>query len=327
VSSPDFSFSPDGREPGPVSSFADPPKRAHLDYLRSDVRSHDRFWLHGLLFVLTLLTTTVVGSALEYDFDRNLPFQVEHSLDAYIRVWHRPAELLQGLPFSLTLATILLAHEFGHYLAAVYYQVDASLPYFLPAPTLTGTFGAFIRIRSAIYSKRVLFDIGVAGPLAGFVFLLPALAVGLAFSKVIPGIGHQGDVHFGVPLVEWLLQKAVFPGAGTGDVYLHPVGRAAWIGIFATALNLLPIGQLDGGHILYALAERKHRAISNGSLAALVPLALFWPAWLFWAAILFFGRRHPVVYDESDVGRGRRQLGWIALVVFALCFTFAPVGT
>ncbi|MBV9746785.1 MAG: site-2 protease family protein [Acidobacteriia bacterium] len=108
---------------------------------------------------------------------------------------------------------------------------------------------------------------------------------------------------------------------------MHPVGRAAWIGVFATALNLLPIGQLDGGHILYALAERKHRAITNGALAALVPLAVFWPAWLFWAAILFFGRRHPVVCDMSDLGRGRRQLGWIALIVFILCFTFAPVGT
>ena len=298
-------------------------------YLGAGVGSKQPYWLHGLLLLLTLLTTTIIGVALQYDFDRNMPIEASHIFfDVYQRVWQNPLELLQGLPFSLTLLTILLAHELGHYLAAAYYRVDASLPYFLPAPTVIGTFGAFIRIRSAIYSKRALFDIGVAGPLAGFVFLLPALSLGLAFSKVVPGIGHQGDIHFGVPLLEWLLERVMFAGPVGGDLYLHPVGRAASIGMFATALNLLPVGQLDGGHIVYALAERKHRAISNVALAALIPLAPFWWAWLFWAALLFFfGRRHPVVCDSGDLGRGRRQLAWIALAIFILCFTFAPVGT
>lgn len=291
------------------------------------VRRRDRYWLHALLFVVTMLTTTMVGVALQSDFDRNLPFDVEHSFDVYAAVWRHPVQLFAGLPFSLTLAAILLAHEFGHYLACLYYRVDASLPYFLPAPTLIGTFGAFIRIRSAIYSKRVLFDIGVAGPLAGFVFLLPALGVGLAFSKVIPGIENQGSIQFGVPLLQWLLQHAIFPGAGIADVYLHPVARAAWIGIFATALNLLPIGQLDGGHILYALAGEKHRRISTLAIVALIPLARLWLAWLLWAAILFWiGRRHPMVYDPTEVGAGRRQLGWIALVIFILCFMPAPMA-
>ena len=325
MSSQDFPVLPEGAELSPARSLPYAEDGGLPEYVPAHIR--DRYWLHGLLFLVTLLTTTIVGAALEYDFGRNLPFNIEHTLDAYVRVWHHPIELLQGLPFSLTLLTILLAHELGHYLAAVYYRVDASLPYFLPAPTLIGTFGAFIRVRSAICSKLVLFDIGVAGPLAGFIFLLPALSIGLAFSKVIPGIAQQGDVHFGVPLVEWLLEKAIFPGTGAADIYLHPVARAAWVGIFATALNLLPIGQLDGGHILYALFERKHRPVTNGALAALVPLALLWPAWLFWAALLFFGRRHPVVYDLSDVGRGRKKLGWIAFIVFILCFTFAPVGT
>src|SRR5205823_9543048 len=134
---------------------------------------------------------------------------------------------LHGLPFSLTLLTILLAHEFGHYLAALYHRVDASLPYFMPSPFL-GTFGAFIRVRSPIYSKRVLFDIGISGPLAGFVFLLPALSVGLAFSKVIPNIAHQGTVHFGVPGLEWLLAHAIFPCAPMVGSYLHPVAPPAW---------------------------------------------------------------------------------------------------
>jgi membrane-associated protease RseP (regulator of RpoE activity) len=281
-----------------------------------------------------MFTTTMVGAALQMDFDRNLPFDIEHTLDTYMSVWQHPSQLLAGLPFSVTLAAILLAHEFGHYLACLYYQVDASLPYFLPAPTLIGTFGAFIRIRSAIYSKRVLFDIGVAGPLAGFVFLLPALGVGLALSKVIPGIDNQGSIHFGIPLLQWLLQHAIFPGTRIADVYVHPVARAAWIGIFATALNLLPIGQLDGGHVLYALAGDKHRLISNVAIFMLIPLAevarrLLDPAWWFWlvwAVVLFWiGRRHPMIYDPSDLGRGRRKLGWISLLIFVLCFIPAPI--
>ena len=300
-----------------------------VEHARVQKRVPDRYWLHALLFLLTMLTTTIVGAAMQYDFDRNVPFDIEHSLDTYLRLLREPVELLHGLPFSLTLATILLAHEFGHYLACVYYRVDASLPYFLPAPSLIGTFGAFIRIRSAIYSRRVLFDIGVAGPLAGFVFLLPALAVGLAFSKVIPGIGHQGSIHFGVPALQWLMERAIFPGVNLADVYLHPVARAAWVGIFATALNLLPIGQLDGGHILYSLTGEKHRLVSLIAIAALVPLGIFfWWMWLFWAVILFWlGRRHPLIYDSTDLGNGRRKLGWIAMLIFLLCFTFAPIMT
>ena len=297
-------------------------------YPGAEARTRERYWVYALLFLLTLLTTTVVGSAMKYDFDRNLAFDVEHGFDAFGRVWRHPAELLQGLPFSLTLLAILTAHEFGHYLACMFYGVDASLPYFLPAPTLTGTFGAFIRIRSAIYSKRVLFDIGVAGPLAGFVFLLPALAVGLAFSKVIPGIEHQSSVHFGVPPLERLLEMAIFPGVRRVDLCLHPVARAAWIGMLATALNLLPVGQLDGGHILYSLVGDKHRLISKITIAVLVPLGVFfWWVWLLWAGMLFWlGRRHPVIYDTSDVGPGRTRLGWVSMAVFILCFTVAPVA-
>jgi membrane-associated protease RseP (regulator of RpoE activity) len=191
-----------------------------------------------------------------------------------------------------------------------------------------GTFGAFIRIRSAIYSKRVLFDIGVAGPLAGFVFLMPALAVGVAFSKVIPGIAHQGDIQFGTPGLLWILQKAIFPGVPAADIYLHPVARAAWIGILATALNLLPIGQLDGGHILYALAGDKHKRLSMIFIFALIPLGIFghWWPWCLWAVALFFlARRHPVIVDPSSLSTGRKWLALAALIVFLLCFTVAPV--
>ena len=291
-----------------------------------DAPARPRYWLHVLLLALTLATSTVVGAAIQRDFESNLPLDIEHSLSLYSWFWQHPAGLFQGLPFSLTLLAILLAHEFGHYFAASYHGVDASLPYFLPSP-LMGTFGAFIRVRSPIYSKRALFDIGVSGPLAGFVFLLPALSVGLAFSKVIPGIEHQGSLQFGVPGFEWLLERVIFPGVASSDIYLHPVARAAWVGMFATALNLLPIGQLDGGHILYAFFPQRHRTISTVLCVLLVPLGKFWLGWPIWAVVLFLlGRRHPGIYDSTDLGAGRRKLAWIALAVFILCFTFVPIG-
>ena len=287
-----------------------------------------RLWLHGLMLLATLFTTTLVGAHMQYNFSRNLPFfDVDRVFEIFSLGLTSFPMFLAGLPFSLTLLTILMAHELGHYLACVYYRVDASLPYFLPAPTpFTGTLGAFIRIRSPIYSKRVLFDIGIAGPLAGFVFLLPALGVGLAFSKIIPGINHQGSVQLGVPALQWLLQKGIFPGVPAADIYLHPVARAAWVGMFATALNLLPVGQLDGGHIIYALLGRSHKWITQIFLVALLPMGKFWNGWWFWAFLLFFlARKHPPVYDQSVVSDSRIRLGVVALVVFLLCFSIAPI--
>jgi hypothetical protein len=199
-----------------------------------------RYWLHLLLLLLTLLTTTAMGARLSANFTDNVAPFSDYDLDAVARLIRNPGALWSGLPFSLTLLTILMAHELGHYFACVHYGVNASLPYFLPAPTLIGTFGAFIRIRSPIYTKPMLFDIGIAGPLAGFLFLLPALAIGLAYSKIIPGIASNGDLVFGAPLLQRLVEATIFPGVPAGDIYLHPVARAAWVGILATALNLLP---------------------------------------------------------------------------------------
>ncbi|HTA47569.1 MAG TPA: site-2 protease family protein [Bryobacteraceae bacterium] len=288
----------------------------------------NRLWLHALLLVVTLFTTTLVGAHMQYNFNRNLPFfDLERDLDIFtigLRSWHL---FLSGLPFSLTLLTILMAHELGHYLACLYYGVDATLPYFLPAPTpFTGTLGAFIRIRSMVQNKRVLFDIGIAGPLAGFLFVIPALGVGLAFSKIIPGINHQGAIQLGTPALQWMLQRVIFPGVAAGDIYLHPVARAAWVGMFATALNLLPVGQLDGGHIVYALLGRSHKWITQTFLVALLPMGKLWSGWWFWAAILFlFARKHPALYDYSEIGNLRVRLGLLALVVFLLCFSVAPI--
>jgi membrane-associated protease RseP (regulator of RpoE activity) len=316
VSSRDFS-------PAPYPFFAE--DGTGETYVISPPRTRERYWLYCLLFAATMLTATVVGAAMQSAFDRNLPFDIDNSFDMYVAIWRHPMGLLAGLPFSVTLLGILLAHEFGHYLAAMYHRVDASLPYFMPSPFL-GTFGAFIRVRSPIYSKKVLFDIGVSGPLAGFVLLLPALSVGMALSKVIPGIAHQGSLQFGVPGLEWLLRQAIFPGVASSDLYLHPIARAAWIGMFATALNLLPIGQLDGGHILYSFFPRRHRAVSKVICVLMLPLYRFWWGWVFWAILLLLlGRNHPVVHDPTDLTPGRRTLGWIALVVFLLCFTLDPI--
>jgi membrane-associated protease RseP (regulator of RpoE activity) len=287
-----------------------------------------RLWLHILLLLMTMFTTTLVGAHMQYNFSHNLPFfDLESDLNIFT-VGLRSVELFRaGLPFSLTLLTILMAHELGHYLACVYYGVDASLPFFLPAPTpVTGTLGAFIRIRSPIYSKRVLFDIGIAGPLAGFVFVIPALFAGLAFSKIIPGINHQGSLQFGVPALQWLLDRAIFPGVPAADIYMHPMARAAWVGMFATALNLLPVGQLDGGHIVYALLGRSHKWITYTFLVILLPMGMLWSGWWFWAVLLFFlARKHPPVYDRSEIGSVRIRLGVLALAVFGLCFSVAPI--
>lgn len=286
-----------------------------------------RWLLHGSLFAVTLLTTTVVGVGMAHSFRDGVPLDFERGLHVFVDFPAHPAILLGGLSFSLTLMLILLAHEMGHYLTCLRYGIDASLPYFLPAPTLIGTLGAFIRIRSPIFTKRALFDVGISGPLAGFAVLLPALAIGVANSKIVPGIGAHGDFVFGTPLILRLFEWAIFPGTPVSDIYLHPVARAAWVGILATALNLLPIGQLDGGHVLYSFVGNRHRLMSKILVLVLLVMApLFWWTWLLWAVLLFFfGLRHPVIFDASKMDSTRTLLGWLALAIFLLSFTLAPI--
>lgn len=290
-------------------------------------RPRHRYWLHGLLLLATLLSTTIVGAGMARTFAQNRPIDFGESLTGYLQMWQDPSYLLPGLPFSLTLLTILLAHEFGHYLTARYYLVDATLPFFIPFPSLIGTMGAFIRIRSAILSKRVLFDIGIAGPLAGFVALVSPLIAGVALSKVVPGIGRSGELVFGTPLIIRLMEWIRFPGVPLQDIYLHPVARAAWVGLLATALNLLPIGQLDGGHILYAILGERTRFLSRVFIFILVLMGMFIAySWLFWAALLFFfGMRHPAIVDPHPLGRFRTRLAVAAVAIFILSFTAAPV--
>jgi membrane-associated protease RseP (regulator of RpoE activity) len=305
---------------------AAPPERDLFALAGEQAPPQQRYWLHGLLLAATLLTTTVVGVGMERGFAHNTPFDFEIG-NLYTMLWRNPAILVEGLPFSLTLLAVLLAHEFGHYLAARYYHVDVTLPFFIPAPTLIGTLGAFIRIRSAILSKRSLFDIGVAGPLAGFGLLLLPLAVGVSLSKVIPGVAARGDLIFGTPLILQFFEWIQFPGVATSDIYVHPVARAAWVGCLATAINLLPIGQLDGGHILYSFLGERTKYLSRVFLAALVPMGLFVTySWLVWAVLLLiFGMRHPTIVDSAPIGRTRSWLGLLALLVLILTFTAAPV--
>jgi membrane-associated protease RseP (regulator of RpoE activity) len=286
-----------------------------------------RTWLHVLLFLLTVVTTTLVGSAHYLGF-----------LADFAAAPRLPAEILilKGLWYSGTILLILGAHELGHYYACRYYQVDASLPFFLPAPFifLTGTLGAFIRIREPIPTKRMLFDIGIAGPIAGFVFAVPALIVGVLMSHVV----RLPDDFTGLSLGEPLLFKAVSylvwgPIPDGWSLNLHPVAFAAWFGLLATALNLFPIGQLDGGHISYAVLGRKSTAITIVMIVIAVCLTFFvsW-SWAVWTVLLLlmlftFGPRHPRTMDE-DIPLDKRRL-WLALfalVMFVLCFTYNPIS-
>jgi membrane-associated protease RseP (regulator of RpoE activity) len=307
--------------------------RSSSDALRAaltfpqDTISTARWALHWLLFGLTLVTTTMVGVVLTHSFQANRPLDFDQYINVFATLQARPLLILDGLAFSITLMTILLAHELGHYFACRYYGIDASLPYFLPFPSPIGTLGAFIRIRSPIYTRRALFDVGIAGPLAGFVVLVPALVIGIAQSKVIPGFAERGDLTFGVPGIERIFEWIIFPGVRAADISQHPVARAAWVGTLATALNLLPIGQLDGGHILYAFTGRRHKLLSRIFVLALIPLGIFYsPSWFVWAALLFFfGMRHPAIYDITELDKNRVALGVAALAIFLLTFTLAPL--
>ena len=285
-------------------------------------------WPQLLLFGLTVLSTLAVGAHLAFNYANGLAaFNLQHIWDPFTSLWSHPSQLLDGFPFALTLLGILLAHEMGHYVACRYYGIAATYPYFIPAPTIFGTMGAFIRIRSPIVSRRALFDIGISGPLVGFAVALPVMIFGIAASQVVPAAQTAGAVAFGNPPLVILLEKLFHPNGAEHHLYLHPVARAAWVGLFATALNLLPIGQLDGGHILYALLGERHRLYSRLFVLALIPLGyLYWYGWLLWSVLLFFlGTRHPVIFDPEPLDRRRRWLCALAVVVFLLCFTPSPL--
>lgn len=283
---------------------------------------------HLALFLLTVLTTLIVGTHIEINYARNLPvFDWDVSLAYFRELLRQPTLLLLGVPFSFTLMTILLAHELGHYFTCRYYGIHATYPYFIPAPTLIGTLGAFIRIKSPIVNRRELFDVGISGPLAGFVVAIPALIVAIFLTKGTTPAASPDSISLGNPLAVILLTKLLRSGISPAAIILHPVGCATWVGLFATALNLLPVGQLDGGHILYAFLGDKCRNISRGFFLVLLPLGYYcWYGWLAWAVILFFlGLRHPKVIEPVEpLGRERKILALVAALMLILTFLPTP---
>ncbi len=299
-----------------------------------------RYWLHALLLLLTCFTTLVVGARMQYNFVHNQPvFSLDDSAAPLFPVswtFSHPGRLLLGIPFASTLMLILLAHEMGHYLYCKRYGVWATLPFFIPAPTLIGTFGAFIRIRSPIRSRTALFDIGIAGPIAGFAVAFAVLIVSLNLSKPIPTRGAAGTLDLGFPLIFQLVHRFLAAQGGAQGiarlpldrVLLHPTAIAAWVGMFATSLNLLPGGQLDGGHIIFSLAPRVHKFVSRLTILILLPMAYYlWTGWFVWAILLQLSSlRHPQVAEWPRVSGGRTWLALFALLMLALTLTPAPFG-
>lgn len=274
------------------------------------------------LFLLLITVFTTVGMGVVMFYDESVESPIAHALS-------------QGLIYSFTLLTILTAHELGHYIACRRYGVEATLPYFLPVPIPPiGTFGAFIKIKSQIPSKRALFDIGIAGPLAGFVFAVPAAAIAYYFAvpsntTEIP----QDAVIFNSPLLFKMLETLF---GVTSDININPVWWAAWIGVFMTALNLLPVGQLDGGHVTYAIFGRKGNfTIALTAYATVIVLAVYTAIregsynWVVYGVLLTFLLRvgHPPVTDESEsLDIKRKIVAIIGLIVFIVSFMPLPIS-
>ena len=279
-----------------------------------------------MLLVLTLGSTTFVG------ISHYLGFISDYSTTQGLTMGLGQL-LLRGLWYSGTVLAILGCHELGHYYACRYYDVDASLPYFLPFPfSIIGTFGAFIKIREPIPTKRMLFDIGIAGPIAGFVVTVPALVIGVTMSHVVRVPPDFVGFELGEPLLFQLSTKLLWGTIPDGySLNMHPMAFAAWFGMLATALNLFPIGQLDGGHISYAVLGPRSVYVTLVTFAAAVVLAYFhssWIAWILLLALMIFmvGPRHPRVADEHvPLDRTRLLLALAAVVMFILCFTPAPL--
>jgi membrane-associated protease RseP (regulator of RpoE activity) len=288
-----------------------------------------RPWLAVLLFAVTFFTCLAAGRQFAISFANGQAASIDEFVVSLKLLYKDPTALTAGFPFAISLMAILLAHELGHYFACRHHGIRASYPYFIPAPTLIGTLGAFILMRSPIRSRRALFDVGASGPLVGFVLAIPILIYGVVHSRIVPGLNSpSANIVFGVPLVLRLLVQRIFPGADPLTVLLHPVGRAAWVGLFATALNLLPAGQLDGGHILRSLSPRLHRWLGWLVPAALAALGYFHAGiWLMWAGILLALRflRIPAVYDQRPLDSTRTVLAIVTLLVMILCFMPVPL--
>lgn len=266
---------------------------------------------HIVLFVLTFLSTLLAGA-----------------LQKGIDLIQEPMRIWEGLPFSLTLMIILLSHELSHYFASRAHRTEATLPYFIPAPSIIGTFGAFIKMKSPIATRKALIDIGASGPIVGFIFSVLASSVGLGLSEVIAVPEEEGMLGLGDSLLFSFLARAIIGITPEGsEILLHPIAFAGWIGLFVTTLNLIPIGQLDGGHIAFALFGRLHSNISKILVVALGVMGIiYWGGWIIWAVLMFIlGLGHPpVLYWESPLDSRRKAMGWLALFIFVITFIPMP---
>ena len=293
--------------------------------------------MHILLFLLTLATTTLVGVSHYASFITNFgatPIPQLHGLEDAGQIlfvlirdfWP------QGLAYSGAVLGILGAHEMGHYLACRRYDVDATLPYFLPFPSLAGTMGAVIKIREAFPTRKALFDIAVAGPIGGFIVLVPLLFWGMSLSNVIPVPADMDGFSLGEPAIFRLAAWLQFGSIADGhSVNIHPIVFAAWFGMLATAWNLLPFGQLDGGHLTYATLGDRSRFFSVATVAGAIVMCFVSYSWLLMtvmmvAMLFLLGPRHPRVLNEYEpLGAQRYLLAVLALVMLAICFTPAPI--
>ncbi|MFL6446658.1 MAG: site-2 protease family protein [Bryobacteraceae bacterium] len=284
------------------------------------------WWLHISLLCLTLLSTTVFGYALHQSFRMGTGLNDEFVVSGYGLLFHGDSRLLTGCAYAVPLILILLAHELGHYITCRRWGVSATLPFFGPSPTLLGTIGAFIWVKSPIYRIRSLFDIGISGPIAGFAVTLPFLITGVGLSRSCPGGQANASFVFGTPWLLRIVESARFPGVHPSDICLHPVAMAAWAGLLATAINLLPVGQLDGGHIVYALFGKAiHTLFSWGVILGLAIGGLFYWPWWVWAGAMFFFRRHPLIFDSQPLGPRRQLIALVGLLLFVLSFSPVPV--
>jgi membrane-associated protease RseP (regulator of RpoE activity) len=283
-----------------------------------------------LLFFLTLCTCLVAGAHFSAAYAQNQAVDFDEFIRALKLLYQHPSALASGLPFALTLLAILLTHELGHYFACRHHHIHSSYPYFIPFPTLIGTLGAFILIRSPIRTKRALFDVGASGPIVGFVVAIPALIFGILHAKIVPGLADSQHVSavLGTPLILRALAAVFYPHTPAANLLLHPVGRAAWVGLFATSLNLLPAAQLDGGHILRSISPRLHRYSSIAMPLLLLALAVFrfWPGWYVWGALLLVIRffRFIPIHDPEPLDPARRAGALLSLAIFTLCFMPSP---
>jgi membrane-associated protease RseP (regulator of RpoE activity) len=285
-----------------------------------------------VLFLLTLCTCLAAGAPFAVAYAHNEAVSVDAFLWGFTLFYRNPAGLLVGLPFAATLLAILLAHELGHFFACRHHHLYASYPFFIPFPNLAGTFGAFIMIRSPMRTNRALFDVGASGPIVGFLFAIPALIYGVFHAKVVTGLADpaHAKIIYGTPLLLRWLEAAFHPHLSPDALLLPPVGHAAWVALFVTSLNLVPVAQLDGGHILRSLSVRAHRFFSLLLPIGLIALGWlhFWEGWYIWGALLLVMRflRITPVYDEAPLDAKRRFWAFLALIIFVLCFMPSPIS-